>query len=556
MATKAKGKSAKSSFVDDSVLDSLFDDTKHSARGRASRAGPLHRSSATDNIFSMLAEEVKKDGGGSEDSDVSAADPNDILKDMKDMDDMDADLFASKKKPSSAPAQTKAFGNEGPKKENNGKPEGADEPSTGGRKPNSAPSAPSKPTSRNYKKFTFSDSGDDEGLDQTLFSKDLDDPLDDLLGDLLPDETKPESKTSVQRTKPEQSVQSPSASPVFKSKTTKTAKSPADLTFDDGKDDLMDALGFDSDQNNPKKKDSPLWSSKERNEPPQRARTRLDEILESLTSPRLLERPPTGERKDQPLPQEKQQQQQEKTTIVKEPLLEDDLTFGSYQPTLGSTPEGRQSRRQSVRFSTEDVSASTPEKKPKPTTPTSTRHRNSADWLGLKTNDDSVFLENETKETKTSAESPQVPSSPLLERKSSLTGSHATSAAKMPAETPAPTVNIAKPKPEVSTVQKKEAEEDEDDWLAGALSRKKAQSASKSEAKKSKQEDSLGLGEEVDLESFVSKQATSQTPRGRESASTPVKDSSKSILGQPSPAAHSTPVREERTEPGIHNSPK
>lgn len=94
------------------------------------------------------------------DSDVSAADPNDILKNMKvssykqtgirkrfsfdlcvrghyclslpmqDMDDMDADLFASKKKPSSAPPQTKPFGNEGPKKdfaalENNVKPEGA-----------------------------------------------------------------------------------------------------------------------------------------------------------------------------------------------------------------------------------------------------------------------------------------------------------------------------------------------------------------------------------------------------------------------------------------------
>lgn len=38
---------------------------------------------------------------------------------------MDADLFAPKKKPSSAPAQTKAFSNEGPKKEKNGKPEGA-----------------------------------------------------------------------------------------------------------------------------------------------------------------------------------------------------------------------------------------------------------------------------------------------------------------------------------------------------------------------------------------------------------------------------------------------
>lgn len=49
---------------------------------------------------------------------------------LQDMDDMDADLFASKKKPSSAPAQTKPFGNEGPKKdftalENNVKLEGA-----------------------------------------------------------------------------------------------------------------------------------------------------------------------------------------------------------------------------------------------------------------------------------------------------------------------------------------------------------------------------------------------------------------------------------------------
>lgn len=49
---------------------------------------------------------------------------------IQDIDDMDADLFAPKKKPSSAPAQTKPSGNEGPKKdsaalESNVKPEGA-----------------------------------------------------------------------------------------------------------------------------------------------------------------------------------------------------------------------------------------------------------------------------------------------------------------------------------------------------------------------------------------------------------------------------------------------
>uniref|UniRef100_A0A8C9ZA19 Fas-binding factor 1 C-terminal domain-containing protein n=1 Tax=Sander lucioperca TaxID=283035 RepID=A0A8C9ZA19_SANLU len=259
----------------------------------------------------------------------------------------------------------------------------------------------------------------------------------------------------------------------------------------------MDALGFDSDKNNPKKKETGLWSNKGRSETPQRPRTKLDEILESLTSPRLLERPPTGERKDQPQSQEKQQH--EKTFSVKEPLLEDDLTFGSYQPTLGSTPEGRQSRRPSVRFSTDEVNPSTPEKKPKPTTPT--RHRNSADWLGLKTKDDHAFSESDAKETST--DSPKAPSSPLLERRPSLTGSHATSAAKMPADTPALTENITKQtKPEISKSQQKEEEED-DDWLAGALSRKKAMSVSNSEAKTTKQENFLALGEEMNLASTV-----------------------------------------------------
>ncbi|XP_078126287.1 fas-binding factor 1 homolog isoform X6 [Sander vitreus] len=539
MATKLKSKPSKSLFGDEDLLDSLFDDKKLPVREKATRRGLANRTSATDNIFSMLAEEVKRDGGDTEGSDVSAADPSDILKNMKDMDDMDADLFASKKKPSSAPAQTKPFGNEGPKKDSSTL---ENEPSIGGRKPNSAPSS----TAHKYKKYSFSDSGggdDDEGLGQTPYDKDLDDPLADLLDDLLPDETKPEPKSIIQQAKPERSVPSPLASPILKTETSKAAKKRSDVTFDDDKDDLMDALGFDSDKNNPKKKETGLWSNKGRSETPQRPRTKLDEILESLTSPRLLERPPTGERKDQPQSQEKQQH--EKTFSVKEPLLEDDLTFGSYQPTLGSTPEGRQSRRPSVRFSTDEVNPSTPEKKPKPTTPT--RHRNSADWLGLKTKDDHAFSESDAKETLT--DSPKAPSSPLLERRPSLTGSHATSAAKMPADTPALTENITKQtKPEISKSQQKE---EEDDWLAGALGRKKAMSVSNSEAKTTKQENVLALGEEMNLESTVSKQVTSQAPRGREDTLTSVKETSSTFLGQPSPTAHSTPVRETRTKQAV-----
>ncbi|XP_063760963.1 fas-binding factor 1 homolog isoform X3 [Eleginops maclovinus] len=523
MATKLKGKPSKSSFGDEDLLDGLFDDEKVPVRGKSTRSGPLNRASATDNIFSMRAEEVKRDGADTEDSDVSAADPNDILKDMKDMDDMDADLFAPKKKPSSAPAQLKPFGNEGPKKdsstiESKAKPRGADEPSTGGRKPNSAPAS----TAHNYKKLTFSD---------------VDDPLADLLDDLLPDETKPEPTSSKQKAKPEKATPSLSASPILKNPTPKAATKQSHLSFDDEKDDLMDALGFDSDNKNPpKKKEATLWSNKERSETPQRPRTKLDEILESLTSPRLLERPPTGEKKEQT------PEKQDKTFTLKETLPEEDFTFGSYQPTLGATPETRQSRRHSVRFSTEDVSPSTPEKKPKPSTPISTRHRASADWLGLKTNDEHNFPEDDAKDTPT--DSPKRPSSPLLEKRHSLTGSNFTSAVKVAAETPTVPAAITK-----HTQPSQQREEEQDDWLAGALSRKKSLSVTHSEAKTSKQEESSGLGE--DFESTVSKPVASQAPRSREDTLTSLTEVSSTCLGQPSPNAHSTPVRETRTRQAV-----
>lgn len=67
-------------------------------------------------------------------------------------------------------------------------------------------------------------------------------------------------------------------------------------------------------------------------------------------------------------------------------------------------------------------------------------------------------------------------------------------------DTPALTDNSAgQTKPEISKAQKKE--EEEDDWLAGVLSRKKSQSVPNSETKSLKREDPLGLGEEVDLQS-------------------------------------------------------
>lgn len=121
---------------------------------------------------------------------------------------------------------------------------------------------------------------------------DPDDPLADLLEDLLPDEPKAPSKSVTQQPMPEKPSTLPAASLDVITKTSKAcetlgcsentakllstprmtvcplakaARSRADLMFEhNDKEDLMDTLGFDSDQNKPKKKETSLWPSKER----------------------------------------------------------------------------------------------------------------------------------------------------------------------------------------------------------------------------------------------------------------------------------------------------
>ncbi|KAM4717583.1 fas-binding factor 1 homolog isoform 2-T4 [Anableps anableps] len=484
MPTKPTSKGSQSLFEDDDILDSLFDDTKQPARSKVARVGRLNVSSPTNDIFSKVAEEVRRDD--LEASDVSEVDPSDVLKNLKRMDDLEADLFPSKK---TLPVQRKSVDNEESTRDSavlksNANLEGEDEAIGGGKKPNATPSS----SAHNYNDFF-----------------DPDDPLADSLDDLLPDETRPEPKP--RQSKPDKSEPHASASPILRGQTTKTLKK-------EDKGDLLDALGFERHRDDSKKKEVPFWSSKEKSDAPQRPRTRIQDILEAST----LARPPPGERKDEKLPQDK-------NSSLKDPFVEDDLMFGSYHPTIVSTPEGRQSRRQSVRFSNEDVRVSTPEKKPQPSTPTTSRHRGSAEWLGLTINDELHNLEEGSKAMRSSVVSPKIPSSPVLERKSSLTGSQATSVSKLTGDAP----NSKQSRSEFSKGKKKD-EEDEHDWLDGALSRKKALS----EAKASKQEDSL------QIESVVSNQDKTQSFRDREETS----------IRDISPAAHSTPIREEKPNEG------
>ncbi|XP_039546950.1 fas-binding factor 1 homolog [Pimephales promelas] len=384
-----------------------------------SRSGK--RSLLDDDFFSKLAEEAEKD---EEVSDVSEADPAALLDSMKDIDDMDADLFSSKKKPSSAPVQRKEV-------KGGDKSKSTEEAVI---KPSSAPAS----TARPYKKFSFLDD-EGGGVDPPLPPPDdeghMDGSLDDLLDDL-------EDKQKTMK-------KSESSSPVASQKTERKRD---ELTFDD-EDDLMDALGFRETH----KSNGNGATVKKESDPPPRARTKLDEILGRGTSPRLLERPVTGE----------------KSSTGRAPLVDEEgFTFGSYQPTMASTPEERQSRRQSVRFSTEDVSAHSPEHKPKPS---SRAVRPRSDWLGLKREEEEEQTKEEPKQPRQPVpESPKTPASPSL-----------------PAgeETPAP----ASLKPN--------SRDQDQDWLSGALSRRKTQPGSQSEERESKQEVTSGPAEDVVLSS-------------------------------------------------------
>ncbi|XP_029481530.2 fas-binding factor 1 homolog isoform X4 [Oncorhynchus nerka] len=533
---RAKQKKGQKSSIDDMLGDLLGDDdfpvkAKALAReaGRLGPSLPSHSGKRSllgdDDFFSKLAEEAENDEG----SDVSEADPTALLESMKDIDDMDADLFGSKKKPSSAPAQSKGSGIGGPTKnppKSGNKLKGgiSDEPDIEEKKPSSAPAS----TARGYKRFSFTN---------------FDDPLADLLDD-LPIEDKNEPKIT-KKAPPEKSVLPPD-SPIIKKKETASPapvpKKRDELTFDDDEDDLMNALGFgESPKESPKKNETVYIPKNESSsELPQRARTRLDEILGRGTSPRLLERPPTGERKDPPQQQEKQKHHQE-TPTTKDPFLEEDLTFGSYQPTLVTTPEGRHSRRQSVRFSTEDNSAFSPEKKPIPTTLTPTFPRPAADWLGLSQDDE--------EEPPPVPEPLKTPSSSSVGSKPSSSGNHIPQPS-----TETPNTSFKYSKPVGPSVEVSASQKHEDDWLSGALSRKKTQSSTRSEEKRTTQEDFLGFGDEVDLESFLSKHGSSPASR-RKDASTPNKEPGDSPLPrepshrQPSPTAHSTPVSEDQFRP-------
>ncbi|KAB1265355.1 Fas-binding factor 1 [Camelus dromedarius] len=267
-------------------------------------------------------------------SDISDADPQALLQAMKDLDEMDADLLGLKKS-NLASDKRSAKGSEKEEQPSNLKPAGM---LTANEKGDAIPTKklPLSPTSfGHHRKFSFEGTtGPAVVLLEHFSSENLEDPLAGLLSD---DEEgiskKPpgmESKTALEKSAAPVRDQGPSL-PVTPGDTPVRKK---ELLFDD-EDDIMATLGFGD---RPRAERRPTGDQAA----PLPARSKLDELLGRGTAAKLLAHPGSGERREFKLDKKYQRPQDKEETWDDE-----DFTFRAYQPTVG--PEGRQSRRQSVR---------------------------------------------------------------------------------------------------------------------------------------------------------------------------------------------------------------
>uniref|UniRef100_A0A8D2DZ34 Fas binding factor 1 n=1 Tax=Sciurus vulgaris TaxID=55149 RepID=A0A8D2DZ34_SCIVU len=350
--------------------------------------------------------------------------------DPQDLDDMDADVLGLKKShPASGKTATKGSGKE------------------------ELPSSP-KPASK-----------------LAAGEKDLEDPLAGLLSDEEEEIAKKplvtESKTASNRSPSTVRDQGPCV-PLTPGDTPIRKK---ELLFDDG-DDIMATLGFG---------DSPKAERRQTGdqEGPRPARSKLDELLGRSTATKLLAHPGTGQQREFKLDKKYQRPQEEEDSWDNE-----DLIFGAYQPTVGSS-EGLQSRRQSVR-----VLEGGPDPKGEPgpkqsspvaSSPVSPR-KGGADWLGLKDDDLDLLPLSPIRESYREGLAISTPSVPHpVSQHSALDPYSAPSG--LPSLRPKPPAESTGPSAQASQASwlGVSEEKEEEDWLSHVLSRKKSHSATREE---------------------------------------------------------------------------
>ncbi|XP_047562539.1 fas-binding factor 1 isoform X2 [Lutra lutra] len=396
-------------------------------------------------------------GPDAEVSDISEADPQTLLQKMKDLDDMDADLLGLKR--SNLASSKRAA--KGPGKEelpSHPKPASI---VTASEKGDAVPAKKPPPSTSSfghqYRKFSF---------------EDLEDPLAGLLSDDEEGITKksPETENKMASEKSPAPVrdQGPSA-PLTPGDTPIRKK---DVLFDE-EDDVVAAprLGH-----SPTAERRPTGDQ----EGPRPARSRLDELLGRGTATKLLARPGTGEHREFKL-DKKYQRPQDK----EDPWGDEDFTFGAYQPTVGSS-EGRQSRRQSVRFLAEGGADTKGEPGSKQSTPAASSpthpRKGGADWLGLK--DDDLLPTSPTREAQRGGSALSTPCTFPSKSQHSAPSRHSAPAG-LPSSSlgpKPPTEGAGFPAKASQTSQLGASEErEEEDWLSHALSRKKSQGLAREE---------------------------------------------------------------------------
>ncbi|KAL1287102.1 FBF1 [Ovibos moschatus] len=409
-------------------------------------SGPGPKSLLEDDAFITQAGLA---GADAEVSDISDADPQALLQAMKDLDEMDADLLGLKKSNlASNKRPAKGSGKEEPPS-----PLKTASVLTANEK-DAIPTKkrPPSPSSfgHQYRKFSLEDS---------------EDPLAGLLSDeeegipkkLPSTETKTSSKKNpapVRDHGPSIPL-TPGDTPVRKKE---------ELLFDDG-DDIMATLGFG---------DSPKAERRQAGdqEGPLPARSKLDELLGRGPATKLLARSGTGKHREFKLDKKYQRPQDKEDTWGDE-----DFTFGTYQPTVGSS-EGRQSRRQSVsRFlggSTDPKGeAGSRQSTPAASSPIPPR-RGGADWLGLKDDSSDLLPRSQGREARRGPPPASQHSAPVCHP--AAAGLPSSLGAKAPAKGTGPPARGSQPvEPGASE------EETDEDWLSHALSRKKAQGLARAE---------------------------------------------------------------------------
>uniref|UniRef100_A0A8C5ZDK4 Fas binding factor 1 n=1 Tax=Marmota marmota marmota TaxID=9994 RepID=A0A8C5ZDK4_MARMA len=405
----------------------------------------------------------------------------------RDLDDMDADILGLKKShPASGKTATKGSG----KEELPSNPR----PAIATKQPTTSPSS----FGHQYRKLSFGD---------------LEDPLAGLLSDEEEDIAKKppvtESKTASNRSPIPVREQGPCI-PLTPGDTPIRKK---ELLFDDG-DDIMATLGFG---------DSPKGEKRQmgNQEGPRPARSKLDELLGRSTASKLLAHPSPGQHREFKL-DKKYQKPQDKE---EDSWDNEDLIFGAYQPTVGSS-EGPQSRRQSVRVleggPDPKGEPGTKQSPPAASSPISPR-KGGADWLGLKDDDLDLLPPSPTRESCRGGLAISTPSVPgPVSQHSALDPNSApfglpSSGSKPPAENTGPSAQAS----QSSKLRESEAGEEED-WLSHVLSRKKSQGVAREEhAEAYKGPNSVGTARYGSgLQPVTSTQGLDQAAVGRTSGAT------------------------------------